>query len=296
MTRRPRFSECCHAFIRILAGMRLLVMWLTAAVICLLLDHRAVVHGQADPRPTGPASSAAASAADRLHVADLFISDDIYKASLREEARVERICKNATDVAACTTRERRALTLHFVRVRTAPSLSAPIAGDLFLVIGRRPKTELPAIVYRAAIDGRLRPWTRDTDYGPHLAGVRSRDGWIGLSGAPFDGDVWIYGGRDTDSRLRGEASSIVRQILDLHDVHARRADGRTVIVPSGAYFITRVDRGGVVTFREELDIDMPCGEEVKPPTVMPPTFRAPAGAFFDAQGRPRFAIKYTKGC
>ena len=74
-----------------------------------------------------------------------------------------------------------------------------------------------------------------------------------------------------------------------------RTDGQSSL-PSGSYFITRVDRAGVVTFREELDIDMPCGDEVTPPTVMPPTFRAPASAFFDAQGRPRFAVRYTKGC
>jgi hypothetical protein len=43
--------------------------------------------------------------------------------------------------------------------------------------------------------------------------------------------------------------------------------------------------------------DMPCGlDAIPPPAVMPPTFRAPASAFFDAQGRPRFAVKYTKGC
>jgi hypothetical protein len=276
--------------------MRFLALWLTSAVICLSVDHRAVVHSQADPRPGGSTASATASAADRLHVAVLFLTDDILKASLREDARVERICKNASDVAACTTRERRSLTLHFVRVRTAPSLSAPIAGDLLLLIGRRPDTELPALVYRAATDSRLWPWTRGIDwgYGPHLSGVRSRDGWIGLSGAPFDGDVWIYGGGQKD--LRGEATSIAGEVLDLHDVRARRADGRTFVLPSGSYFITHVDRAGVVTFREELDIDMPCGEEVTPPTVMPPTFRAPASAFFDARGRPRFAVKYTKGC
>ena len=117
-----------------------------------------------------------------------------------------------------------------------------------------------------------------------------------MSGAPFDGDAWIYGGRENDSRLRGEAFSIARQILELRDVRARRADGRTVVLPSGSYFIAGVDRAGVVTFREELDIDMPCGDEVTPPTVMPPTFRAPASAFFDAGGLPRFAFKYTKGC
>jgi hypothetical protein len=216
---------------------------------------------------------------------------------LRADARVEQICKNAADVAACTTRERRFRTLHYVRVRTAPSFSAPIVGDL-LSVERTPDTGFThfALVYRAAPDGRLRPWIREIDwgYGVYLSGVRTRNGWIGLSGAPFDGDVWIYGGREKD--LRGEAQSIAERILELHDVRARSADGRTFVLPSGSYFVTHVDRAGVVTFREELDIDMPCGEDVKAPTVMPPTFRALASAFFDGQGRPRFAVKYTKGC
>ena len=219
-----------------------------------------------------------------MYVAILFLTHDIGEVSRREDARVARICQNASDIAACVIREwRHSPTFHFVRVRSSPSFSAPITGDI-LLIGRRSGKELHfELVYRATTDGRFRPWLRDFDYGPYLSGVRSRDGWIGLSGAPFDGDVWIHSGRENDSRPRGEAWSIARQILELHDVLARRADGRTFVLPSGSYFISRVDRAGVVTFRVELDIDMPCGEEVTRPTVMPPTFRAPASAFFDAR-------------
>jgi hypothetical protein len=276
--------------------MRFLAISLTVAAVCLSGDDRSILHGQADPRPSASQPSATAIAADRLHVAVLFLIRNIGEAGLREDARVDRICKNASDVAACTTRERRSLTLHVVRVRTAPSLTAPIAGDLLLIRRRSDTESHVGLVYRAASDGRLRPWLRDIDvgYGPHLSGVRSRDGWIGLSGAPFNGDVWIDGGREKE--LRGEATSIAGQILELHGVRARSADGRTFVLPSGSYFITRVDRAGVVTLREELDIDMACGEDVTPPKVMPPTFRAPALAFFDARGRPRFAVKYTKGC
>jgi hypothetical protein len=101
--------------------------------------------------------------------------------------------------------------------------------------------------------------------------------------------------RGGTKNLRGEASSIAGEILDFRDVRARTANGRTRSL-SGSYFITRIDRAGVVSFREELDIDMPCGEHVSPPAVMPPTFRAPASAFFQADGRPRFEVKYTRGC
>lgn len=68
-------------------------------------------------------------------------------------------------------------------------------------------------------------WIRDIDwgYGPWLSGVRSRGRWIGLSGAPFDGDAWINvdGGKD----LRGEAWSIAGWVVELHDVRARTGDG-----------------------------------------------------------------------
>jgi hypothetical protein len=275
---------------------RFLAILLITGAICLSTGDRAVLYGQSDPGISSAQPSAAATAADRLHVAVLFLIDAIGTAISRQDARVQRMCANAEDVAACKVRENRPPSAHFVRVRSAPSFTAPIAGDI-LIIGRGSAADWRfALVFRATADRRRRIWFRDIDwgYGPHLSGVRSRGGWIGLSGAPFDGDAWIYVGGTTN--LRGEASSIAGQVLELHDVRAAGADGRTRVLPSGSYSIARVDRSGVVTFREELDIDMPCGEDVRPPAVMPPTFRAPASAFFDAGGRPRFEVKYTKGC
>lgn len=274
-------------------GCRVLAIWLIAVAICGSADGRGVLDARSDPTTKASQSSAA----DRLHIAVLFLTDRILQAISREDARVERKCANAGDVASCTDRESRPFAVHFVRVRDAPSFTAPIAGDL-LVVGRRSRGWHISLEYRAAVDGRRRSWFRDIDwgYGPWLSGVRSRGGWIGLSGAPFDGDVWIYAGvPDQHQELRGEASSIAGNVVGLHDVRVRSANGRTRVF-SGSYFITRVDRTGVVRFREELDIDMPCGDDVSPPAVMPPTLRAPASAFFDARGRPRFEVKYTKGC
>lgn len=266
-------------------------MWLISVAICRSADDRAVLYAQSDPTISGSQSSAA----DRLHVAVLFLTDWIGEAISREDARLQRKCANAGDVPSCTDRESRPFVVHFVRVREAPSFTAALAGDL-LVIGRRSREWHISLEYRAAADGRRRPWIRDIDwgYGPHLSGVRSRRGWIGLSGAPFDGEAWIYAGINHD--LRGEASTIAGNILELHDVPVRSANGRAGVLASGSYYVTRVDRTGIVTFREELGIDMPCGDDVRPPAVMPPTFRAPASAFFDARGRPRFKVKYTKGC
>ena len=220
--------------------------------------------------------------------------DRIGQAISLEDARVQRACAKAQDPDSCADRESRLLSVHFVRVRDAPAFTAPIVGDLLLV-GRRSRERWQfSVVYRAA-DGRRRTWLRDMDwgYGPYLSGVRSHGGWIGLSGPPFDGDPWIYGGVTHD--LRGEASTIAGQVLELHNIPVRSGKRRERVL-SGSYFITRVDPAGIVAFRTELDIDMPCGEEVIPPAVMPPILRARASAFFDEQGRPRFEVKYKKGC
>jgi len=266
-----------------------LILW----AICPSADDRAVVFAQSDPRIGGSQPSAA----DRLHVAVIFLMDHIQRAMVREEARIQRMCENADDAHGCADGARRPFSVHFVRVRTAPSFTAPIVGNLFITEHRSQADWPVSLVYRAAADGRPRTWLRDVDggYGPWLSGVRSRGGWIGLSGVPFDGDVWIYVGANHHN-LRGEAATIAGWVLELHDVPVRSADGPIRVLPSGSFFIKQVDRDGVVTFREELPIDMPCGEDVSAPAVMPPVYRAPASAFFDARGRPRFAVKYTKGC
>jgi hypothetical protein len=67
------------------------------------------------------------------------------------------------------------------------------------------------------------------------------------------------------------------------------------VVPDRTYFIERV-RDGEVVFREEVVTDMPCGEDIHPPDRMPPSFRAPARAFFDRNSRPRFTEVYIRGC
>ena len=243
--------------------------------------------------PRGGDAVAGEMGAARLNVAILFLTGPILRANEREDARLRRLCGKARDVAACTERQRRSSPVHFVRLRTAPSLSASVAGDIFMA--NRTSDGGLTLVYRRAGDPRWKKWLSDFDsgYGPYLSGVRSRGGWIGLTGAPFDRDVWFFGGHDNN--LWGEATSIAGRILELRDVAARGPDKRTRRL-SGSYFVTRVGPAGEVTFREELPIDMPCGEDVAAPTVMPPTFRAPAGAFFDARDRPRFAIKYTRGC
>lgn len=285
--------SCLH--VPALTRCRCLAICLIVGSVSAQASNRATSYAQSARGSSSSQSFGAGNAADRLYVADLFLTDAIYSALTQERARAQPMCANDKDLEGCIFRESRPLSIHFVRVRSAPSFTAPITGDLLLV-GRKSSVDWRfALVYRLAADGSRRTWFRDVDsgYGPHLSGVRSHAGWIGLSGAPFDTDVWIYAG--TDHNLQGEASSIAGYVLELHDIRVRTSDGRRRVL-SGPYFIVQVDRAGIVSFRQELDIDMPCGEDVSPPSIMPPTFRAPASAFFDADGRPRFELKYTKGC
>ena len=276
-------------------GKRFLAISSITALIGSWEGERAILRAQTAPEIRSSPPSASAMEAERLHVAVLFLTDTIVAANAREDARLLRACANVNDIADCKARESRSLLTHFLRVRQAPSFSATILGDLFL---RRPKSTPDwqwSLLYRTNSKDRLHNWMSlvDWGYGPDLAGVRKRGEWIGLSGPPFEGDVWIYaGGRN----VRGEASTIAGQVLELRGVRARSADGRKRIIASGSYFITHIDRAGVVRFREELDIDMPCGEDLSPPAVMPPTWTAPESAFFEPSGRPRFNVKYTKGC
>src|SRR5437764_225878 len=119
-------SACCSKPLSLALatmGCRVLAIWLITWAICRSNDD-AVLHAQSHPRISGSQSSAA----DRLHVGSLFFDEEIGQAISREEARVQRTCANADDVARCTDRETRPFALHFGRVRDAPSFTAPIAG------------------------------------------------------------------------------------------------------------------------------------------------------------------------
>ena len=72
-------------------------------------------------------------------------------------------------------------------------------------------------------------------------------------------------------------------------------NGLTRPIQPGAYVIEELVNG-VVTFRAEVPSDMACGEDVRPPISMPPSLRADAKEFFDAQGRALFSDAYPKGC
>ena len=146
-------------------------------------------------------------------------------------------------------------------------------------------------------DGSGQPmtWMSDTGdwgYGILVHGVRTRGDWIQLLTKPFPGNAWVWRKTTTFS---ANVDSIEGNILGLEPLQATMRGRKTQTTVAGTYTILKV-RNGLVEFREEIPSDMPCGDEVKQPSVMPPILRAPAEQFFSADGTPKFATVYTKGC
>lgn len=87
----------------------------------------------------------------------------------------------------------------------------------------------------------------------------------------------------------GEATTIAGALVTLPSLPARFPDGSTHRIAPGSYLVTRI-RGGRVRFREEVATDMPCGEEIKPPEVMPPMLEAQPADLFSRDGTPLFSF------
>jgi hypothetical protein len=132
----------------------------------------------------------------------------------------------------------------------------------------------------------------DWGYGIHIAGVRTQDDWVQLVGLPLVGDAWLPTGTPEFGSI---VEPLAGSIVTLRSLPGQGPGGARRTIPAGDYFVTRlVD--GAVELRAEIATDMPCDADAKPPAVMPPLLRAAPAAFFDADGTPRFATKYQRGC
>ena len=132
----------------------------------------------------------------------------------------------------------------------------------------------------------------DWGYGIEIPGVRGRGGWIQLFADALPAQSWI---RSDAPSFRGEASTIVGALVTLPSLPARFPDGATRRIAPGSYLITRI-RGASVWFRAEMASDMPCGEDVTPPEVMPPMLQAHPADLFAPDGTPLFSFTYWRGC
>jgi len=211
----------------------------------------------------------------------------------RQTARLNVLCA-AGPSSACRTAQRSLVVRRVLTVRAAPRLSASIVGYIDVVMTFSP-TKIAFAFCPIGSRPQRRVWVSDIGdwgYGLYESGVRVRGDWIQLVGPAFTTASWI---KARAHGLYAEGSSIQGDLLRLRAMRASFPDGTQRPVAADVYLIERI-RQGVVFFRKEIATDMPCGEDVTAPAVMPPLLHAPAAEFFDPDGTPRFAVEYTKGC
>lgn len=217
-------------------------------------------------------------------------------APFRDEAeRLDGLC--GTDVA-CRTKQLRTTTRRIAPLHADEGATSPVVG---YVVARLARDGSGGVTFALDVESGTEPDRRatwiasvgDYTYGIHVAGVRPRPEWLQLVGLPLVGDAWtLREGADWTAHVEPLAGGIV---VDLQPLEAMFPDGSMRLTERGSYVVTDV-HGDRVTFRGEVGSDFDCGADVPRPAVMPPLLRAPAGAFFDAGGTPRFAEKYTRGC
>lgn len=89
--------------------------------------------------------------------------------------------------------------------------------------------------------------------------------------------------------------SIAGEIMQLDSVRAGSAVGSRRTVAHGSHVILGVS-DGVVEFRAEIESDMSCGLAAVDSIALPPLLRTTPAELFAANGTPRFAVRYQRGC
>jgi hypothetical protein len=231
----------------------------------------------------------------RLHLATFALAPHADAPFQHEGARLDGLC--GADVA-CRAKRLRTTTRRIAPLHADEGVTSPVVG---YVVARLGLDASGAMTFALDIESGTEPDRRQTwiasvgdyTYGIHVAGVRPRPEWLQLVGLPIVGDAWTpRTGADWTAHVEPLDGGIV---VELQPMEAMFPDGSTRMTERGSYVVTDV-HGDRVAFRAEVGSDYDCGADVPRPAVMPPLLRAPAGAFFDADGTPRFAEKYTKGC
>ena len=245
--------------------------------------------------------------ADRLTIVSLGFDDHRIGAPITvERARLAGICgaEWTREGETCLSRNLRPRRQRFAALYPRPDEAAAPVGYLVLslIVTAHPAQQLglgmdvewarrPGVYHRWIAD--LGDW----GYGYYIDGDAVDAGaWLRLVGPPPLRSVWLP---KRGENLHAFVASPVGNVVRLERVPARHVAGGAATTVVGEFTITRIV-GDEVDFRSELPSDMPCGPEepdaLPAPAVPPPILRAPASAFFDAAGRPRFSTVYTKGC
>ena len=246
--------------------------------------------------------------ADRLTIVSLGFDDQRIGAAITaERARLAAVCgaEWTPEGETCLSRNLRPRRQRFAALYPHPDEAASPVGYLVLslIVMAHPAQQLGLGMdvewaRRPGVDHRWIANLGDWGYGYHIDGDAVDAGaWMRLVGPPPLRSVWLP---KKGENLHVFVASPIGHVVRLERVPARQVDGGAAITVVGAFTITRIV-GDEVDFRAELPSDMPCAPEepdaVPAPAVPPPPIlRAPASAFFDAAGRPRFSTVYTRGC
>lgn len=252
-----------------------------------------------------PAAAAAQphNAADRMTVVSLSFDDQRIGTAITEEhQRLETLCSSGYQLRSATCLS---ANLRVVRERLSPLFAAPRTGAPVGYLLLRPFVfrggDLEQLGLGLDIEWADRPgvyhqWIAnlgDWGYGYPIDGWGVPQGeWVRLLGPPPLRAVWVPMAGDG---FWVHAARMERHVVHLRALRARPANGGRLRTMSGQYTIVET-RDGHVVFREEIPSDMPCDEDAVDPSPLPTLWTAPASAFFDRDGSPRFSTVYTKGC
>lgn len=273
--------------------------------VVLLLAIVVLLHGGQVGMDGHPQSAASArpgqgtmvDAAERLNIASFSFSEELDVLYNHEYARLNDVCQSAANQRECRARKLAPVSREVAGVRRLPVQRGPVVGRVHAVLNIHPDFDLGYALEleRSEQPARRVVWMNsvgDWGYGIEVPGVRVRGNWIQLFGAPFSGDSWVDG---TVPSFSAHVTPLEGAVVTLPPLPAVFPGGGKRPITAGSYFVQRVINGQVV-FRGEVASDVPCGDDVKPPAVLPPSLRAAARDLFDDQSRPLFSITYGRGC
>ena len=249
------------------------------------------------PAQVVPPSTAPPPPADRLFIAVVHLGADADELYEKEYDRLLGICKRYT--SACFSENFSSARRLIAELHSAPNSASPVVGSVHAVLrmSGEPDVDL-AIgfdVERTSNPGQFAVWLNtvgDWSYGIYVCGVRPRGGWVQLVGAPFPSQAWLS---TRSTSLSALVQPIAGEILRLQSVRATLPNGVRGRIPDGPYLIVRSSQA-TIEFRAEVPSDMPCGDSIRPPKVMPPILRTTPAEFFNQDGSPRFSFVYARGC
>ena len=201
---------------------------------------------------------------------------------------------------ACQARNTKLVRNRVAALHAAPSETSPVVASIYVesVISTDGRLSVTN-VDRALHPGERLPWPDAiADYGLHVSGAQRRGSWVRLfTSIPADGWLRIYSDDEPVPSLAVRASvrPLTGSIVEMSPLRAVWPGGRNRLTDQGSYLIQKVD-GAFIEFRAEIPSDFACGDPVTDPVPVPPTLRAATSEFFNSDGSPRFAEKYTKGC